>query len=314
MKKIIKDIRNDNSIILFIDEMHSIMGAGAAEGAIDAANILKPFLARGELQCIGATTGREFKKYIEKDPALERRFQRIIVREPDVPQTIEIIKGLLHRYEIHHNVRYKPEAIEASVFLSKRYIHDRFLPDKAIDCIDEAGAKARILGEVLPEEIIDVDKEIEKCQAEKDLFVSRQEYEKAAIIRDHIRQKTAERDIITKEWKNHEGRFSITVDDEMVKSVIQSWTGINLTKSEHDDTRFIEIESFINKKIFGQSEAIKTIAKAMRRNRSGIRKGNRPVASFLFVGSTGVGKTELAKVISEFLFHNRDSVIRMDMS
>ncbi|HEY1406887.1 MAG TPA: ATP-dependent Clp protease ATP-binding subunit, partial [Spirochaetota bacterium] len=314
MKRIIKEIRADSSVIIFMDEMHTMMGAGAAEGAIDAANILKPFLARGEVQCIGATTGKEYKKHIEKDPALERRFQKIIVHETDIPQTIQILKGIASRYEEHHHVRYSEDAIISAVTLSKRYIHDRSLPDKAIDCIDEAGARQRIQGEKMPPEIKSMNDEVDRLQEEKIRLVNAQNFEQAAVVRDLINEKKSEIEKKNGEWKKHEGKYSLIVDRQSILSVVQDWTGIQIADSRKDDERFLMMEDFFHTHIIGQDEASDIVARALRRNRSGIRKGSRPIASFLFVGPTGVGKTEFAKVIAEFLFYDRDALIRMDMS
>lgn len=314
MKRILKEIKSDSDIILFIDEMHTIMGAGAAEGAIDAANILKPALARGEIQCIGATTTKEYKKYIEKDAALERRFQKVLIHETDIEQTIRILRGIISKYEEHHHVKYDDEAVISAVTLSKRYIQDRHLPDKAIDCIDEAGARKRIDGEKTPVDIETKQSEIESLQKEKNTMVNDQRFEDAASIRDLINRKKEELEIITKSWHTHEGSYSLRVDRSTILSVIQDWTGIQITDSRSDDARFLSMESSLNEAIIGQKKAIDIVSRSFRRNRAGIRKGNRPISSFFFVGPTGVGKTELAKVITEFLFHDRNSLIRIDMS
>jgi len=314
MKRIIREIKADTNVILFIDEMHTIMGAGAAEGAIDAANILKPSLARGEVQCIGATTIKEYKKHIEKDPALERRFQKVIINETSIPQTIHILKGIVSKYEDHHHVKYDDEAIIAAVTLSKRYINDRNLPDKAIDCIDEAGARKRIEGEKTPAEVDRLQFEVASLQIEKNDHVNNQRFENAAMVRDQINRKKDEIESIIKTWRAHEEPFSLTVDRNTILSVIQDWTGIQIADSRIDDERFLSMESNLQTKIIGQDHAIETVSRAFRRNRAGIRKGVRPISSFFFVGPTGVGKTELAKIIAEFLFNDKNNLIRIDMS
>jgi ATP-dependent Clp protease ATP-binding subunit ClpC len=314
MKKIIRELKSDKTVILFIDEMHTLLGAGAAEGAIDAANILKPALARGEIQCVGATTLKEYRRYVEKDPALERRFQKILVEEPSVDDCIKIIRGIIHRYEEYHKVSYSDDAIVAAVRLSKRYINDRFLPDKAIDCIDEAGSMAKISGENMPDEIVKIQADIEGLQTKKADFVSNQEFEKAAAVRDELNAKRDECAQLLNKWKKREGEYVILVDEGIIRTVIERWTGVRISDSETEDARYLNIEQELSRRIIGQESAISSIARVLRRARVGIRSGKRPVSSFLFVGPTGVGKTESAKAIAECIFGGTDALIRMDMS
>lgn len=314
MKKIIRELKSDKTVILFIDEMHTLLGAGAAEGAIDAANILKPALARGEIQCIGATTLKEYRRYVEKDPALERRFQKILVEEPSVDDCITILRGIIHRYEEYHKVSYTDEAVVAAVRLSKRYINDRFLPDKAIDCIDEAGSMAKISGESMPDEISGIQSSIDRLQMEKAIYVSDQEFEKAAAVRDELNLKRDEYAQLYNKWRKREGEYGILVDDSIIRKVIERWTGVRIADSETEDARYLNIEQELSRKIIGQERAVASISRVLRRSRAGIRSGKRPVSSFLFAGPTGVGKTESAKAIAECLFGGTDALIRMDMS
>ena len=315
MKKFMKEALSDGSYIIFIDEIHMIMGAGAAEGSIDAANILKPFLARGEMQCIGATTIREYKKHIEKDPALERRFQSVLVEEPTAAQTEEILFGIKKRYEEHHHVSYTDEAIREAVRLAKRYIHDRYLPDKAIDIIDESGSYARINSEDTPDDIRRVELDITRLQKEKVDHVTKQEFEQAAAIRDTINGLKRDLDLRQQRWNERSGEYTITVDKEQIRAIVSMWTKIPVGLDDSDgNTRLLSMEKELEKKIVGQSEALSVVSRAIRRSRSGIRSGRRPAGTFLFAGPTGVGKTECAKVLAEFLFGDRDALIRFDMS
>ncbi|MGL4368755.1 MAG: ATP-dependent Clp protease ATP-binding subunit [Spirochaetota bacterium] len=315
MKKLLKEALAEKKYIIFIDEIHMIMGAGAAEGSIDAANILKPFLARGEMQCIGATTIREYKKHIEKDPALERRFQPVLVEEPTVEQSVEILSGIKSRYEEHHRVRYTDGAVRDAVVLSKRYIHDRYLPDKAIDLIDEAGAQALIDSENTPEEIRDIEKQIESLQEEKTGFVSSQEFEKAAAVRDRISGLRKQLSETQSRWKDRAGEFEIAVDGDCIRAALSQWTGIPVSYDDYEANRMLlSMEEALGKKIIGQDRAISVVSRAIRRSRSGIRSEGRPSGIFLFAGPTGVGKTECAKALAEFLFNDKDALIRFDMS
>jgi ATP-dependent Clp protease ATP-binding subunit ClpC len=314
MKKILRELKTDPSIILFVDEMHTLLGAGAAEGAIDAANILKPALARGEIQCVGATTIREYRRYVEKDPALERRFQKILINEPSVEDTVTILRGIIHRYEEYHRVKYTDEALIAAVHLSKRYIHDRYLPDKAIDCIDEAGSIAKISGEIIPDELESMQENINTLQKDKELHVEQQEFEKAAQVRDQLNVEKDRLAQMQDRWKKREGEYEITIGRKIILDVIERWTGIKVADSETENLRYLDMENSISAKIIGQHEAIKTIARVIRRGRAGIRAGFKPVSSFLFVGPTGVGKTETAKAVAECVYGGLDSLIRIDMS
>jgi ATP-dependent Clp protease ATP-binding subunit ClpC len=315
MKKFMKEALADGSYIIFIDEIHMIMGAGAAEGSIDAANILKPFLARGDLQCIGATTIREYKKHIEKDPALERRFQTVLVEEPSAAEATQILFGIKKRYEEHHHVIYTDEAIHEAVVLSKRYIHDRFLPDKAIDIIDESGAHARIISEDTPDDIRGIEQEIEHLQESKVHHVTAQEFEQAAADRDRIQELRRELSERQKRWSDREGEYLVTVDKEQIRSVVSQWTGIPVSGDDTEgNVRLLSMETVMKKTILGQDAALAVVARAIRRSRSGIRSGRRPAGTFLFAGPSGVGKTECAKVLAEFLFGDRDALVRFDMS
>ncbi|MBN2436678.1 MAG: ATP-dependent Clp protease ATP-binding subunit [Spirochaetes bacterium] len=315
LKKIMAELREQDNIILFIDELHSIIGAGAAEGALDAANILKPVLARGELQCVGATTLREHKKYIEKDPALERRFQTVLVNEPSVEDTIEIILGLQDSYEKHHKVNFTPEALKQSVYLSDRYINDRFLPDKAIDVIDEAGSRVRLKNCSPPADISELEEKINSLNEQKIAFVQNQEYEKAASLRDNLHILRNELEQKKQDWEERRNEYRVTVEEEDVIDVISAWSGVNIDKlSMSESERLLNLEDEIHKKIVGQDEAVRALCGAIRRSRTGFRRSNRPIGAFVLAGPTGVGKTELAKVLAEYLFGNKNSLIRLDMS
>ncbi|OQY34227.1 MAG: Clp protease [Spirochaetaceae bacterium 4572_59] len=315
LKKIMKEIEQSGNIILFIDELHTIIGAGGAEGAIDASNMLKPALSRGELQCIGATTLNEYKKHIEKDPALERRFQSVLVEEPSIEETITILKGIRQRYEDHHNVSYTDEAIKASAELSSRYVTDRCLPDKAIDLMDEAGAGKRMSNAVQPVEISDLEDKIAQLTAEKISFVNAQNYEKAAAVRDNVRTLRSDIERMKVDWRKtlREEHNLIKISD--IQNIVSENTGIpiqQLIQSESDKLLLIEKE--LHKTVIGQDKAINTVASAIRRSRTGLNSPTRPLGSFIFLGPTGVGKTLLAKTLAKFLFGTEESLVRIDMS
>ena len=315
LKKVMDEIRQADNIILFIDELHTLIGAGGAEGAIDASNILKPSLSRGELQCIGATTLDEYRKYIEKDAALERRFQPIQVDEPTLDETIQILKGLRDRYEAHHRVTITDDAIEAAASLSERYISDRFLPDKAIDLIDEAGSKVRLRSYTVPPNLKELEKKLEKVRKEKDAAVQSQEFEKAASLRDSEQRLREELDQTKEKWKEKQGRedYEVTVED--IASVVSVWTGVpvsQLTKTETE--RLLNMEDILHEHIIGQKEAVTAVSKAIRRARAGLKDPKRPIGSFIFLGPTGVGKTELARKLAEVMFSDEEAMIRIDMS
>ncbi|HCZ05760.1 MAG TPA: ATP-dependent Clp protease ATP-binding subunit ClpC [Thermotogae bacterium] len=315
MKKLLQIITKSGDIIVFIDEMHSIVGAGSAEGAVDAANILKPALARGEFRCIGATTPDEYRKYIEKDAALERRFQKIYVSEPSPEETLEILRGLKHKYEIHHRVRYTDEALKSAVDLSQRYISDHFFPDKAIDVIDEAGSRARLKILTVPQEIKELMRSIEELRARKELAVANQDFEMAATLREkELEMEENYRQLYTNWRKEAEAEVAV-VDVEDVAEVVSSWTGIPLKKLEETESeKLLKLEEALHKRIVAQEDAIKAVAKAIRRARSGIKDPRRPVGVFMFLGPTGVGKTELAKALAEYLFGDEKALLRFDMS
>ncbi|WP_042225439.1 ATP-dependent protease ATP-binding subunit ClpC [Oceanobacillus manasiensis] len=315
LKKVMEEIRQANNIILFIDELHTLIGAGGAEGAIDASNILKPSLARGELQCIGATTMDEYRKYIEKDAALERRFQPIQVDEPTLDETIQILGGLRDRYEAHHRVTITDEAIEAAANLSDRYITDRFLPDKAIDLIDEAGSKVRLRSYTVPPNLKDLEQKLEEVRKEKDAAVQSQEFEKAASLRDSEQRLREELDETKNQWKEKQGQTDSEVTVEDIASVVSIWTGVPVSKLTKDESdRLLNMEDTLHKRVIGQGEAVNAISKAIRRARAGLKDPKRPIGSFIFLGPTGVGKTELARALAETMFADEDAMIRIDMS
>ena len=315
LKKIMKEITSSTNIIIFIDELHTLIGAGAAEGAVDAANILKPALARGELQCIGATTNTEYRKYVEKDSALERRFQTVKVAEPSVDDAIQILQGLKKAYEAHHKVRYTPRALEQAVKMSHRYINDRYLPDKAIDIIDEAGAKARLANCARPQEIKEMEEEIRLLSLKKEEMVRSQEYEKAASVRDEVNRKKILIDEKTQAWQEKMEGFAVSIDEDAILSVVSMWTGIPLEKMEEtENDKLLKMEESLRDRIVGQKEAIENVARAVRRARTGFKNERRPTGSFIFLGPTGVGKTELAKALAVFLFGKEDHLLRVDMS
>ncbi|KRD81242.1 ATP-dependent Clp protease ATP-binding subunit ClpC [Bacillus sp. Root147] len=315
LKKVMDEIRQAGNIILFIDELHTLIGAGGAEGAIDASNILKPSLARGELQCIGATTLDEYRKYIEKDAALERRFQPIQVDEPTLEQSIQILKGLRDRYEAHHRVSISDEAIEQAVKLSDRYISDRFLPDKAIDLIDEAGSKVRLRSFTTPPNLKELEQKLESVRNEKDASVQSQEFEKAASLRDTEQRLREELEDTKKIWKEQQGKENSAVTVEDIAMVVSSWTGVPVSKLAQEETeRLLNMEEILHSRVIGQEEAVKAVAKAVRRARAGLKDPKRPIGSFIFLGPTGVGKTELARALAESIFGDEDAMIRIDMS
>ncbi|KAG1338595.1 ATP-dependent Clp protease ATP-binding subunit ClpA, chloroplastic [Cocos nucifera] len=321
LKRLMEEIKKNDDIILFIDEVHTLIGAGAAEGAIDAANILKPALARGELQCVGATTLDEYRKHIEKDPALERRFQPVKVPEPTVDESIQILKGLRERYEIHHKLSYTDDAIVAAVQLSHQYISDRFLPDKAIDLIDEAGSRVRLHHAELPDDAKVLDKELKRIVKEKNDAARSQEFERAGELRDmELELKTQISALIekTKERNKAEseaGHGGLVVTEEDIQQIVALWTGIPVEKVSTDESdRLLKMEETLHKRVIGQDEAVKAISRAIRRSRVGLKNPNRPTASFIFSGPTGVGKSELAKTLATYYFGSEDSMIRLDMS
>jgi ATP-dependent Clp protease ATP-binding subunit ClpC len=315
LKAVMNELKESDNVIIFIDELHTIVGAGGAEGAIDASNMLKPALARGEVQCIGATTLDEYRKHIEKDGALERRFQPIIINPPSAFQTIEILKGLRDKYEAHHRAKITDEAIEAAVHLSDRYINDRFLPDKAIDIIDEAGSRSRLAISTIPPDVHDIEKELESATQEKESAINHQEFEKAARLRDKERILREKLHNIQKSWVESRQDLEAIVDEEAVAHVVSKMTGIPIVKlEEKESAKLLRMESELKRRIVGQDEAVEAISKAVRRNRAGLKDPDRPIGSFIFLGPTGVGKTELARALAEFLFEDSDALIRVDMS
>src|SRR5579862_8685025 len=315
LKKVLKEIRTRGDIILFIDEIHTLVGAGAAEGAIDAASILKPMLARGELQTIGATTLDEYRKHLEKDAALERRFQPIQVGEPTISHTIEILKGLRDRYEAHHRVSITDAALVAAAQLADRYISDRFLPDKAIDLIDEAGARMRIRRMTAPPDLREFDERIADVRREKESAIDAQDFEKAASLRDKEKTLQAEKAKREQEWKAGDLDVVAEVDDEQIAEVLATWTGIPVFKlTEEETARLLRMEDELHKRVIGQEQAVKAVSQAIRRTRAGLKDPKRPGGSFIFAGPSGVGKTELSKTLAEFLFGDEDSLVQLDMS
>ncbi len=315
LKKVMEEIRNAGNIILFIDELHTIIGAGAAEGAIDASNILKPALARGELQAIGATTLDEYRKHVEKDAALERRFQPIMVEEPNVEEAIQILKGLRDRYEAHHRVEITDKAIEVAVRLSDRYVSDRFLPDKAVDLIDEAASRVRLRSYVAPPDLKKLESQLDEVRKEKEAAVQGQEFEKAARLRDREQKLKEELEAQKAEWEKKKVTDKSVVTEDDIAHIISSWTGVpvkQMTMEESD--RLLNLEEQLHKRYVGQDEAVTAIARAIRRARSGLKDPKRPIGSFIFLGPTGVGKTELARALAESLFGDEDALIRIDMS
>ena len=315
MKKVMEEIRQAGNVILFIDELHTLIGAGGAEGAIDASNILKPSLARGELQCIGATTLDEYRKYIEKDAALERRFQPIQVDEPSVEESIQILNGLRDRYEAHHRVKITDEAIEAAAKMADRYISDRFLPDKAIDLIDEAGSKVRLRSYTTPPNLKELETKLEAIRSEKNAAVQSQEFEKAASFRDTEQKMKEELDTTKTAWKEKQGKTESKVTVNDIAEVVAMWTGIPVSKiAETESNKLLNMEGTLHERVIGQAEAVTAISRAIRRARAGLKDPKRPIGSFIFLGPTGVGKTELARALAETMFGDEDAMIRVDMS
>jgi ATP-dependent Clp protease ATP-binding subunit ClpC len=315
LKKIIEELRSTNDAVLFIDELHTLVGAGAAEGAIDAANILKPPLARGELQCIGATTLDEYRKYIERDAALERRFQPVMVEEPSLEQTIEILLGIRERYEQHHKVTISDAAVRAATDLSIRYITDRHLPDKAIDLIDEAASRVRLRHASAPPALREAQRELDRVAKDKDAAINGQDYENAAKLREAETAAKEKVDTLRTEWQSSLGGEAPVVDEEEIAQVVAMWTGIPVTRiAEEESERLLHMEDALHKRVIGQQEAIETVSKAVRRARAGLKDPKRPIGSFIFLGPTGVGKTELAKALAEFMFGSEDALIKVDMS
>ena len=315
IKKTLNEVKKAGDVILFIDEIHTIVGAGSAEGAVDAANILKPLLARGEINVVGATTTNEYRKYIEKDAALERRFSPVMVEEPNKEDAIKILEGLRDKYEAHHNVKIPDESIKAAVEYSIRYVNDRYLPDKAIDLIDEAASKVKMKTYTKPDSLKKLDDEIEKLTREKEEAIATQNFEKAANLRDKEKNKKKELEEKQEKWKNTNNKKVSIVTAEDIANVIATWTGIPVNKiTESENEKLKNLEENLHKRVIGQDEAVTAIAKAIRRGRVGLKDPNRPIGSFLFLGPTGVGKTELSKVLAENLFGNENTMIRIDMS
>ena len=315
LKKVIEEIKSSGNCVLFIDEMHTMVGAGAAEGAVDAANILKPSLARGELQCIGATTLDEYRKYVERDPALERRFQPVKVEEPSIDDTMQILRGIKARYEEHHKLEISEEAIRAAAMLASRYIADRFMPDKAIDLIDEAASRVRIHRSSTPISVKEAMQVLEKVRREKEEAIGGQQYEFAAELRDRELSLNEKLETLEKDWQEKQGTDQAIVTEEHIAEVVSMWTGIPVTRLASEETqRLLHMEDVVHKRIIGQEEAIKAVSKAIRRARAGLKDTRRPIGVFLFLGPTGVGKTELVRALAEFMFGTEDNMIRLDMS
>ena len=315
LKKVIEEIKVSGNCVLFIDEIHTIVGAGAAEGAVDASNILKPSLARGEIQCIGATTLDDYRKYVERDPALERRLQPVRVEEPDADMTVSILRGVKGQYEDHHNVDITEEAVQAATTLSTRYIPDRFLPDKAIDLLDEAGSRVRLRGSHAPQEVKDAMEVLERVRKEKDEAIASQQYEVAAELRDRELHLTENVGDLERDWKAGRSKERTQVTEEDIAEVVSMWTGIPVTRLAQEETeRLLHMEEDLHKRIIGQDEAIVGIARAVRRARAGLKDPRHPIGVFLFLGPTGVGKTELVRAMAEFMFGHEDNMIRLDMS
>ncbi|MBV8311691.1 MAG: ATP-dependent Clp protease ATP-binding subunit [Planctomycetaceae bacterium] len=315
IKAVMNEVRRAKNTILFIDELHTLVGAGGAEGAIDASNVLKPALARGEVQCIGATTLDEYRKYIEKDGALERRFQTIVVEPPSKAEALEILRGLRDRYEAHHRVQITDDALEAAVELSDRYITGRCLPDKAIDVVDESGARVRLKAMTRPPDLKELDEQIERLNQDKEEAVANQDLERAAALRDQADKLKKKKETITREWRERSKEVDGTVDEEVIAEVVSKMTGIPLTRLETEETaRLLKMEDDIQKRVISQSEAIRRISEAVRRSRAGLKDPKRPIGSFIFAGPTGVGKTLLAKALAEFMFGDADALLQIDMS
>ncbi len=315
IKKALGEVKKVKDVILFIDEIHTIVGAGAADGAIDAANILKPMLARREIQLIGATTTKEYRKYIERDTALERRFQPVQIEEPTSEEAEEILKGIRDKYEAHHNVKITDEAIKAAVEFSSRYINDRYLPDKAIDLIDEASVKARLKTYVEPDNIKKLEEKLEKTIKEKEDAINVQDFEKAAKLRDKEKEVSKKLETENIKWRDSRTNKVVDIEKEDIATIVANWTGIPVSKiSESENEKLRNLEEELHRRVIGQDEAVSAVAKAIRRSRVGLKDPNRPIGSFLFLGPTGVGKTELTKSLAESLFGTENSMIRVDMS
>jgi ATP-dependent Clp protease ATP-binding subunit ClpC len=315
IKAVMDEIRRTKNVILFIDELHTIVGAGSAEGAMDASNIIKPALSRGELQCIGATTLNEYRKYIEKDAALERRFQTVKVEAPSVDQTILILKGIRPKYEAHHKARITDEALDAAARLSDRYLTGRFLPDKAIDVMDEAGSRARIAAMTRPPNVKDIEAQIEQIRVDKEAAIKAQDFEKAAALRDSEKQAKDRLDTILSEWRINKEEKEVLVTEDDIMHVVSKWTGVPLSRMEQQETqKLLAMESELKGKVIGQDEAVVAISKALRRSRADLKDPRRPIGSFVFLGPTGVGKTFLARTLAEFMFGDADALIQIDMS
>jgi ATP-dependent Clp protease ATP-binding subunit ClpC len=315
IKAVMEEIKRSQDVIIFIDELHTLVGAGAAEGAIDASNILKPALSRGEMQCIGATTMDEYRKYIEKDAALERRFQTIMVEPPSVEQTLEILKGLRDKYEAHHRVTFTDGALEAAAKLSDRYISGRFLPDKAIDLIDETGSRARLNVLIVPPQIKELEEKVESLRKEKEAYIKSQDFERAASLRDQERQARQELEQLNREWSQAKDKMHPEVSEEDIAKIVAQWTGIPIFRLEEKESeKLLKIEEELHKRVVGQDEAIASIAHAVRRSRAGIKDPKRPIGSFIFLGPTGVGKTLLARALAEFMFGDEEALLQLDMS
>jgi ATP-dependent Clp protease ATP-binding subunit ClpC len=315
IKAVMDEIRRNKNVLLFIDELHTIVGAGSAEGAMDASNIIKPALSRGELQCIGATTLNEYRKYIEKDAALERRFQTVKVEAPSVEETILILKGIRPKYEAHHKAKILDEALEAAARLSDRYLTGRFLPDKAIDVMDEAGSRARIASMTRPPNVKEIELEIEKIRSEKEAAIKAQDFEKAAALRDTEKQAKDRLDAILAEWRSNKEEKEVVVSEDEIMHVVSKWTGVPLSRMEQQETqKLLAMETELKGKVIGQDEAVIAISKALRRSRADLKDPRRPIGSFIFLGPTGVGKTFLARTLAEFMFGDADALIQIDMS
>ncbi|MEN3190669.1 MAG: ATP-dependent Clp protease ATP-binding subunit, partial [Atribacterota bacterium] len=315
LKKIVSEVQESNEVILFIDEIHTLVGAGAAEGAIDASNILKPALARGELQVIGATTADEYRKYIEKDAALERRFQPIYISEPSIEETIKILQGLRDKYEAHHKIKITDQALEAAAHLSARYVSGRFLPDKAIDLVDEAASRIKLQNTISPPDVKEMEEQLNRIRKEKESAVKLQQFEKAAQLRDKEKKLEAELVKIKEKWETGRRINKVEVTEEDIAEIVSSWTGIPVfSLKEEEAQKLLRMEEELHKRIIGQDEAIISISKAVRRARAGMKNPKRPIGSFIFLGPTGVGKTELARSLAEFLFGDENALISLDMS
>ena len=315
IKAVMDEIKRSENIVIFIDELHTLVGAGGAEGAIDASNILKPALARGEIQCIGATTLDEYRKYIEKDAALERRFQTILVDPPSVEETVEILKGIRDKYEAHHKVKYSDAALEAASKMSDRYITGRYLPDKAVDLLDESGSRARLMVLTAPPNLREIEERIERLRKEKEAAVKGQDFEKAAALRDQEREARGDLERAKREWARSKAEAQPVITAEDIAQIVAKWTGIPISRLEEKETqKLLRMEEDIHQRVIGQDEAISAIANAIRRSRAGLKDPRRPIGSFIFLGPTGVGKTLLARALAEFLFGDQDAIIQVDMS